>query len=103
MRVTIVSHMARDARDPRRLHSLSSWLTLAHAPGLHAARLRPLLERFGSADSILAESGARSAHWLHSRRQQHDPAIEAELRWLERDAHHFVPLDAAAIRRCSPS
>ena len=35
---------------------LSSWLTLVRAPGLHAARLRPLLERFGCADSILVAS-----------------------------------------------
>jgi DNA processing protein len=85
--------------------SLSSWLTLAHAPGLHAGTLRPLLERLGSAESILTaspaalrESGAAPAFadWLHSRRQQRDVAIEAELRWLEREGHHFVPLAAAA-------
>ena len=84
--------------------SLSAWLTLTHAPSLHAGRLRPLLERLGSADSILTaspaalrESGAESgfAGWLHSRRQR-DAAIDAELRWLERAGHHFVPLDAAA-------
>ena len=84
--------------------SLSSWLALIRAPGLHAAGLRPLLERFGSADSILAaqpdalrESGAGPAlvAWLHRRRGQDDPAIDAELRWLEHDAHHFIPFDSA--------
>jgi DNA processing protein len=85
--------------------SLSAWLTLAHAPGLHAGALRPLLERLGSAESILTtapaalrENGAAPAFadWLHSRCQQRDVAIEAELRWLEREGHHFLPLDAAA-------
>lgn len=85
--------------------SLSTWLTLAHAPGLHAGALRPLLERLGSADCVLTaspaalrDSGAEPAfaHWLHSDRRQRDAAIEAELRWLEREDHHFVPLDAAS-------
>jgi DNA processing protein len=93
--VTLVTHVT----------SLSAWLTLAHAPGLHAGTLRPLLERLGSAESILTasaaalrESGAAPAFsdWLHSRRQQRDAAIEAELHWLEREGHHFVPLDAVA-------
>jgi len=63
--------------------SLSSWLTLLRAPGLHAASLRTLLQRFGSVDSI---------DWLPALRREHGPAIDAELRWLEHDAHHFVPL-----------
>ncbi|HTJ18555.1 MAG TPA: DNA-processing protein DprA [Steroidobacteraceae bacterium] len=62
--------------------------------------MRPLLARFGSADAILAappsalrESGAGAAFvdWLQSRRGPDDPAITAELRWLEHEAHHFVP------------
>jgi DNA processing protein len=65
--------------------SLSSWLTLLRAPGLHAAGLRALLERFGSVDSI---------DWLPSLHRQHEAAIAAELRWLEHDARHFVPLDS---------
>jgi DNA processing protein len=84
--------------------SLSSWLTLARAPALHAGGLRPLLEHLGSADSILTasatalrESGASAtfANWLQSRRQR-SAALEADLRWLDREGHHFVPLDAAA-------
>ena len=87
------------------MDSISSWLSLVRAPGLHAAGLRPLLDRFGSADSILAasaaelgESGAQHAlvDWLQSRRSQHDLAVDAELRWLEHDAHHFIPLDSAS-------
>jgi DNA processing protein len=81
--------------------ALYSWLTLLRAPGLHAARLHPLLERFGSADAILAatpsalrasDAGPALVDWLQSRRGRSDPAIDAELRWLEHDAHHFVPL-----------
>ncbi len=67
--------------------SLASWLTLLRAPGLHAAGLRPLLERFGSVDDIDS---------LPSLRRQHAAAIAAELRWLEHDAHHFVPFDSAS-------
>ena len=83
--------------------TLSSWLTLLRAPRLHAAGLRPLLARFGSADAIVAASSsalraaeAESAFvdWLDSKRRQTDPAIDAELRWLEHDAHHFVSLDS---------
>lgn len=81
--------------------SLPSWLTLLRAPGLHAARLHPLLERFGSADAILgaspsalrdSEVASALIDWLQSRRGHSDPAIDAELRWLEHEAHHFVPL-----------
>jgi DNA processing protein len=81
--------------------SLSSWLTLLRAPGLHAARLHPLLERFGSAEAILAATPAALCEtavapvlvdWLQTRRGHSDPAIDAELRWLEHDGHHFVPL-----------
>jgi DNA processing protein len=94
--VTLVTRVTSSA-------SLSSWLTLAHAPGLHAGTLRPLLERLGSAESILCaspaalnESGAAPAlaEWLRSCRRHRDVAIEAELRWLEHEEHHFVPLDS---------
>jgi DNA processing protein len=81
--------------------TLSSWLTLVRAPGLHAARLQPLLERLGSADAILTaspaalrDSGADPAltQWLSKRSRQHDCAVDAELRWLEHDSHHFIAL-----------
>ena len=72
-----------DDESPVSPTSLSSWLTLLRAPGLHAAGLGTLLERFGSVDSI---------DWLPGLRRQHGPAIDAELRWLEQDGHHFVPL-----------
>ncbi|HEY7638113.1 MAG TPA: DNA-processing protein DprA, partial [Steroidobacteraceae bacterium] len=60
------------------------------------------LERLGTADCIVTASpaalrecgaGPAFADWLRSRGQR-DAAIEAELRWLELDEHHFVPLAA---------
>jgi DNA processing protein len=81
---------------------LSAWLTLAHAPGLHVGVLRPLLERFGSADSILTASAAALraggiepplSEWLQNKRTAH-AAPDAELRWLENAQHHFVPFGA---------
>jgi DNA processing protein len=60
--------------------SLTSWLQLVRAPGLHAAGLRQLLQQFGSVEAIVAD-------WLGQ-----PAAIDAELRWLEDDLHHFIPL-----------
>jgi DNA processing protein len=68
------------------LDSLSSWLTLTRVPGLHAGRLRQLLDQFGSAEAIVAAAPAR---------RDHAAAIDAELRWLEHDAHHFIPFGDA--------
>lgn len=85
------------------MDDLSAWLTLARAPGLHAGVLRQLLESLGSAASILAAStsalhaaGAEASlvEWLRARRREPSGALDAELRWLEHDKHHFVPLDA---------
>ncbi|HEY7638517.1 MAG TPA: DNA-processing protein DprA [Steroidobacteraceae bacterium] len=78
--------------------SLRSWLTLTHAPGLHAGVLRPLLERLGSAEAVLAESSVPLSLSPHANRER-DAAIDAELRWLEREAHHFVPLDSTDYPR----
>ena len=80
--VTPVTHVTSSA-------SLRAWLALTHAPGLHAGVLRPLLARLGCAEAVLAAAFAAIS-------RQHDAAIEAALRWLERDANHFVPLDSPA-------
>jgi DNA processing protein len=71
------------------MDELSAWLTLAREPGLHAGILRPLLERFGSAESVLTASSL-----LRASRSDPGRAVDAELRWLEDSRHHFVPLDA---------
>jgi DNA processing protein len=71
------------------MDELSAWLTLAREPGLHAGILRPLLERFGSAESVLTASSL-----LRASRSDPGRAVDAELRWLENSRHHFVPLDA---------
>src|SRR5262245_25879004 len=80
------------------MEELAAWLTLARTPGIHAGSLRQLLEHHTSAASIVratpAELAARGAarttiDWLQTHRED---SLAAELRWLEADAHHFVPL-----------
>lgn len=71
------------------MDELSAWLTLARAPGLHAGILRPLLERFGSAESILTAPSSP----LQALCRDPGCAVDAELRWLENSRHHFVRLD----------
>jgi DNA processing protein len=81
------------------MDELTAWLTLARAPGLHAGTLRPLLSHLPSATSIISASptalhaaGASAAliAWLHGRSIGE---VSADLRWLERDHRHFIPLD----------
>jgi DNA processing protein len=78
------------------MDEVSAWLTLARAPGIHAGDLPALLGHFPSVASImeaseanLRASDARPAliDWLLNRV---DGLIENDLRWLERDGHHFV-------------
>jgi DNA processing protein len=78
------------------MDELTAWLTLTHAPGLHAGTLRELLGNFHSPLAILDASpaalnaaGASTAlsEWLHS---ASDETATAALRWLEREHHHFV-------------
>lgn len=82
------------------MDEISAWLTLARAPGLHAGELQALRERFPSIPSLveapaaaLRAAGARDAviAWL---RGPHEPAVESDLRWLERPEHHFVHWDS---------
>jgi DNA processing protein len=80
------------------MDELTAWLTLARAPGLHAGTLKQLLEHLHSVTSIvtapaaaLRGAGASDSliEWLQTPR---DSLIDDDRRWLERDAHHFVPL-----------
>jgi DNA processing protein len=80
------------------MDELTAWLTLTRAPGLHAGTLKQLLEQLHSVTSIVTASSValRSAgasdtliEWLQAPR---DGLIDDDRRWLERDAHHFVPL-----------
>jgi DNA processing protein len=81
------------------MDELTAWLTLARAPGLHAGTLRPLLFHLPSAASIVNASpttlhaaGASAAliAWLQGRRAGD---VSADLRWLEQEHRHFIPLN----------
>lgn len=78
------------------MDELTAWLALARAPGLHSGTLAPLLRHFANAAAIVSASpatlraagvDAKLITWLHSLRAE---TIAGDLRWLERDAHHFV-------------
>ena len=80
------------------MDELETWLILMRAPGIHAGSLRRLLEHVPSARELphaspetLRAGGANNSvvAWL----QAPDLAlIAADLRWLERPAHHFLPI-----------
>ena len=83
------------------MDELTAWLTLVRAPGLHAGTACARSStQFGAATRIaraspaaLRESGAQ--HALATGCQAAPAArdaIDADLRWLEHDAHHFIPL-----------
>jgi DNA processing protein len=83
------------------MDELSAWLTLARAPSLHAGTLASLLQHFPDAASIAGASveslraaglDAKSTHWLRAPPRE---AIARDLRWLERDTHHFIPWRSA--------
>src|SRR5688572_27218678 len=78
------------------MEELTTWLTLARAPGLHAGALRPLLEQHTCATSVVAASaaalreagiGAPSIEWLRAR---HEETVAGDRRWLDSDGRHFV-------------
>lgn len=87
------------------MDELSAWLTLARAPGLHAGTLASLLRHFPDAASIVTASAAtlraagldaKSTEWLNTPPHH---AVARDLRWLERDAHHFIPWGSARYPR----
>jgi DNA processing protein len=83
------------------MDELSAWLTLAHAPGIHAGTLVPLLQHFPDAAALLSASpaslratGADTTliDWLSAAPRNGISAVVAtDLRWLEHAGHHFVP------------
>lgn len=77
-----------------------AWLTLLRAPGLGGARIRTLLERFGSAQAALdAGAGgwrsvglpAASIAWL---RKADAAAVAADLEWLSAPNNHLLCVDS---------
>lgn len=88
-----------------------AWMALLRAPGIGGVRLRDLLERFGSVDTVIgagpsawraAGVPAAAIAWL----QAPDPArIDADLDWLGQPRHHLVTWDSEdypALLRRSP-
>jgi len=77
-----------------------AWFTLIRAPGLGGARIRGLLERFGSAAAAVdAGPGAwRSAGVPDSACQAfaHPPSavLDDDLRWLDAPDHHLLCCDS---------
>jgi DNA processing protein len=78
------------------MDELRAWLTLVRVPGMHAGVLAELLIRCDSAAGILAAPHAslrslgieqRLIDALHTRS---DASVDADLRWLEADTHHFI-------------
>ncbi len=78
-----------------------AWLTLLRAPGLGGARIRTLIERFGSAEAALdaGPAGWRSVGlpaasivWL---RKGDAAALAADLHWLGLPNHHLLCADSA--------
>jgi DNA processing protein len=82
------------------MDELAASLTLTHAPGLHAGTLRALLAEsspraiFSASPATLRAAGIDDTliDWL---RRPHEATSLAELRWLEREGHHFVPWGSA--------
>jgi DNA processing protein len=78
------------------MDELTAWLTLARAPGIHAGVAAPLLQRVGSAATLLSSSPASlRAASIDGKLLEHlqsppQREIESDLRWLEQPDHHFI-------------
>lgn len=78
----------RAAAKHARMNPVSSWLTLAAAPGIGAAAARRLLERFGSVEAVLAasrgqlEAAGCAAPTIDALHQPDSAALERSLAWL---------------------
>jgi len=77
------------------MDELTAWLVLAHAPGLHAGTLAPLLTRFDSASSLvnadpaaLHEAAVPPALIRYLRQGAFQ--LSTDLHWLDHQQHHLV-------------
>ncbi len=95
--------------DAQSTENAIAWLTLMRAPGLGAATLRGLIERFGDGRKALrgilsspATSGVAPPA-LGTLRQPDEHLLAADLVWLEQPDHHFIGWDSedypALLRR----
>ena len=80
------------------MNELEAWLTLTRAPGMHAGLLRRLLERHASLSALMHASplalrtsgaGAALIEYLSAPDAK---LLQADLRWLDQSAHHFVAI-----------
>ncbi len=95
--------------DAQSIDNAIAWLTLMRAPGLGAASLRGLIERFGNGRKTLhgilsspsASGVAQPA--LSALRQPDESLLATDLVWLEQPEHHFIGWDSedypALLRR----
>jgi DNA processing protein len=78
------------------MDELRAWLTLVRVPGMHGGLIADLLTRCGSAAGILDASPASLRNlgleqpMREAVRAGGAASIDADLRWLEADAHHFI-------------
>ena len=95
--------------DAQSIDNAIAWLTLMRAPGLGAATLRGLIERFGDSRKALrgtlaspATSGVAQPA-LVALRQPDENLLVSDLAWLEQPEHHFIGWDSedypALLRR----
>lgn len=95
--------------DAQSIDNAIAWLTLMRAPGLGAATLRGLIERFGDSRKALrgtlaspATSGVAQPA-LVALRQPDENLLASDLAWLEQPEHHFIGWDSedypALLRR----
>ncbi|MGH8496824.1 MAG: DNA-processing protein DprA [Gammaproteobacteria bacterium] len=75
-----------------------AWLRLIYAPGLGNARLRGLIEAFGSAEAVAAapraELGRRGLDEaaIAALAAPDTKRLEKDLAWLEAPSHHLLPI-----------
>jgi DNA processing protein len=84
---------------------LAGWLQLTLTPGLGAATLRGLLQKFGLPENVLAASRAELARYASAEALQAlgsapvASAVERALAWLAQPGHSIVTLADAAYPR----
>jgi DNA processing protein len=72
------------------MDELSAWMTLMHAPDIHAGVLQELLAQHGSVAAVA------NASIVPRLRPPDRSQIERDLRWLEEASHYFVPFGSDA-------
>jgi len=77
---------------------LTDWLALYHTSGIGNRRFHALLDAFGTptmarqADTRQLQAAGLQKAQIDALRSNHQPAIEADLRWAEQPGHHLLCL-----------